>query len=528
MKRLKFLLTVPGVRSWRIWKTALPACLLGFLVAKAANAGSGDAVRIDPLYEVIDLSAGESAEVMLPDGTEVELKLLGVKDWRDPIRKAVRRAVATVEVNGETAEIEAGNYNLPRAVGGVQIDSIITSAYTTNTDRGHWSLEKDARFRVWPEGSPWVRPGTFQHPLGQRFLSMGTQSSNESAYIDGGERPERTEIYYHAGFDFAGYEGRTEIFAATDGVIASLGNESLDLEEHPPVRPRYDVIYIRDDRGWYYRYSHMKAFETALSVGERVVMGEKLGDLGKEGHSGGYAHLHFDISRPMPSGEYGIQDAYAFVWQAYRDQYDPAVIAVARPHSLARVGDRVELDGSRSWAKEGIAQYEWTLSDGRQVEGPKASAVYEQPGTYSEILKVVSENGEVAYDFQEVQILSREFMEDRLPPTIDPVFHPSMNIQPGDPVNFAVRSFRIAPGEGVEEWDFGDGSPKVRVESNPYWHELPETDRHARDGYAHTTHRFEEAGHYIVSVSRTSDEGHTATGRLHVIVGEPNGTLNTE
>ncbi len=518
MKRLTLFRTVPETFFRLATRRTLPVFLTGFVFAMTITADGGE---VEPLFKVVDLEKGESAEVALPDGSEVELTLLRLEDTRDPIREAVRSAVATVAINGEEAEVGVGNYNLPKTVAGVQIDCTVTSAYYDNTDRDHWSLEKDARFRVWPEGSPWIRPGTFQHPLDQRFLATGTQSGNESTFIDGGERPARRDIYYHAGFDFAGYEGRTEIFAATDGVVMSLGDRSLDRDEHPPVRPRYDVIYIRDDRGWYYRYSHLKSFETPLEVGERVKMGDKLGDVGKEGHSGGYAHLHFDISMPMPSGGYGIQDAYPFVWQAYREEYDPAVIAVARPHSLARVGDTVELDGSRSWSREGIAGYEWTLSDGSQVEGSKTTVTYEEPGTYSEILKVVSEDGEVAYDFQEVQILDRDFFEERLPPTIDPVFHPTMGVQAGDPVKFAVRSFRVAPGEGYEEWDFGDGSPPVRVESNPYWREDPETSRHARDGYAHTVHRFQEPGHYIVSVSRSNNEGHTGTGRLHVVVEDP-------
>lgn len=519
MKRLNYLTYSPVSVLCLTRRAALSILLASFAFATAASADEA-AVTMEPLFEMVDLNTGESVQVTLPDGTAVELKLLGVEDYRDPIRKAVRRAVATVEVNGIFAEIEVGNYNLPVTVGGVQLDVIVTSAYTTNTDRSHWKIEKDARFRIWPENSPWVRPGTFAHPVGQRFLSMGTQSSNQSAYIDGGERPDRTRIYYHAGFDFAGYEGRAEVFSATDGVIISIGDNSFDPEDHPPVKPRYDVIYTRDNRGWYYRYSHLKSVETILAVGKRVRMGEKLGTVGKEGHSGGYAHLHFDVSAPTPSGEYGIQDAYAFVWQGYREHYNPKAIAVARPHSLARVGDTVDLDGSRSWAESGIARYEWTLSDGRQVEGPKTTAVYDQPGTYSEILKIVSNDGHVEYDFQEVQILSHDFTEDRLPPTIDPVFHPTMNIQAGDPIHFGVRSFRIAPGEGFEDWDFGDGTPKVRVDSNPFSPDLPETSRHAPDGYAHTIHRFQEAGQYVVTVSRTNNEGHTATGRLHVVVKE--------
>ena len=50
------------------------------------------------------------------------------------------------------------------------------------------------------------------------------------------------------------------------------------------------------------------------------------------------------IKSLQPSGKWGTQDAYAFVWQTVLREFSPDVIAVARPHSFARVGDRVVLD----------------------------------------------------------------------------------------------------------------------------------------------------------------------------------------
>ncbi len=58
------------------------------------------------------------------------------------------------------------------------------------------------------------------------------------------------------------------------------------------------MVYIRDGRGWYCRYSHLKFIDAAIRSGVRVALGQKLGVLGKEGGSGGWSLLHFDISAP--------------------------------------------------------------------------------------------------------------------------------------------------------------------------------------------------------------------------------------
>ena len=85
-----------------------------------------------------------------------------------------------------------------------------------------------------------------------------------------------------------------------------------------------------------------------------------------------------------------------------------------------------------------------------------------------------------------------------------------MNIRPGDPVTFKVRSFRTTAGN--ETWDFGDDSPKVTVKSDGNVNAL------AKNGYAVTEHRFARPGHYLVRVERTNEQGQRAIGHLHVLV----------
>jgi hypothetical protein len=280
------------------------------------------------------------------------------------------------------------------------------------------------------------------------------------------------------------------------------------------VAPRYDVVYILDGRGWYYRYSHMKTIDAAVKPGARVVMGQKIGVLGKEGASGGWSHLHFEIKSMQPSGRWGTEDGYAFLWQSYVAEFKPAVIAVARPHQLAAVGETVTLDGSLSWSTTGSPlRYVWALSNGvSNVEGPRATRQYERPGTYSEILKVIDpSNGAAAFDFAVVQVLDPAEPE-ALPPSIQAAYSPTMGLRPGDVVTFKTRTFRTTDGE--ETWDFGDESPTIKVKSDG------NVNEHDPNGFAVTEHRFRRPGDYIATVSRTNRRGFTATARVWVHVGD--------
>src|SRR5262249_47690174 len=139
---------------------------------------------------------------------------------------------------------------------------------------------------------------------------------------------------------------------------------------------------------------------------------------GKEGGSGGWSHLHFDISSFQPSGKYGTQEGYAFLWQAIQREQQPEIIAVARPHRLTWAGEPVVLDASRSWSRSGsMASYEWTFSDGTVATGPRVERTYERPGAYSEVVKVTDRQGHSAYDFAIVQVLDRSHPE-QIPPTV--------------------------------------------------------------------------------------------------------------
>src|SRR6185436_2972868 len=104
-----------------------------------------------------------------------------------------------------------------------------------------------------------------------------TQMANEPTYVDGGDKPERKKIYYHNDLDFGGCEGLVDVVSATDGLVVSVAGKTLPEHADSPARPRYDGVYLLDERGWYYRYSHMQSIDPAIQLGAKVKRGQKVG-----------------------------------------------------------------------------------------------------------------------------------------------------------------------------------------------------------------------------------------------------------
>lgn len=463
------------------------------------------------LRVLVELNTGETQDVTLDNGDVVKLTLLEIAEELDSCRGAVRGARVKVSVDGKELIINTGNYNLPVTIGKVQIDCPVIKAYYATTNQDSWGLTKDACFRLWPKDSPYLQPGTFVYPLKQEWLASFSQVGNEPTYVDWGESL-KVPVYYHNGFDFGAAEGMDEILSATEGTVISANNTALEGYTDFPGDVRPDVVYIQDAKGWCYRYSHLDSILPAIKPGEKVKAGQQIGFAGKKGHSGGWVHLHFDIMhKEMLSGKWGNEDSYAYVWEAYNRQYKPSLIAVARPHHLTWTGNPVTLDGSKSRSLTGeVLSYNWIFSDGSVVQGAVQERVYDQPGEYSEILKVTDSNGNVDYDFAVVQVYGEDSTEHVIP-TIHAAYYPTMDIKAGDPVTFLVRTFNANAGHEI--WNYGDGSPQDTVQSETVDRRNPVAGE-----FAKTMHAFSATGQYLVSVQRINEAGFTAMARLHVTV----------
>ncbi len=457
----------------------------------------------------VDLNQDETKTIALVDGSAATITLLGVAEQRDAIREVVRHAEASLRVNGDTVSVASGLYNLPVRAGGVWVDCPVTQSYNLNSGDDRWRLDKDARIRLWPGDGPFTDPDSFVYPIRQRWYASQTWFDNEP--VDGGAEVSKT-VYYHSGIDIGGVDGRTEIVAAADALVVSARDDTLPgFLGDTPVKPRYDVVYLYDERGWFYRYSHFDAIDAAIQPGVRVTRGALLGRLGKEGASGGWSHLHFEIKTRQPSNGWGTLAANALIREAYMREYEPDILACARQRHLIMPGDTITLDGSRSWSRDPIVAYHWQFTDGETAEGVQVERQYTRPGRFSEILRITDAAGRVDYDFAIVQVLNPDEPH-RYAPGLHAAHEPTLNLRAGDPVTFSVRAFRF--GDGEETWDFDDGSPTQRTRSGI------NKDPHAPDGYAFIEHRYAAPGSYIVSVYREDTDGTPAHAHLHVVVEE--------
>lgn len=106
---------------------------------------------------------------------------------------------------------------------------------------------------------------------------------------------------FHSGVDFAG--GRmTPVHATAPGVVSFTG-----------VRNGYgETVEVDHGRGFKTRYAHLATI--AVSVGQQVALGQRLGGMGSTGRSTG-THLHYEVwvnGRPQNPDRFVKAGAYVF------------------------------------------------------------------------------------------------------------------------------------------------------------------------------------------------------------------------
>ncbi len=97
----------------------------------------------------------------------------------------------------------------------------------------------------------------------------------------------------HYGVDISGTGYGSPIYAAKPGIVTVVSY-------HPNFG---NYVEINHQNGYYTRYLHMASLSRYVKVGDRVVMGQTIGDMGNSGNSQG-THLHFEIwpGKPYSGG----------------------------------------------------------------------------------------------------------------------------------------------------------------------------------------------------------------------------------
>jgi len=112
-------------------KTALfllTFALLSGLITTICNSKTDKPNRV-----IAELNIGESQQIMLQNGDEIQLRLLAIDEERDACRGAIRGARIKITVDGEAVTLNTGNYNLPVTVGKVKIDCPVIKGYYSNS-----------------------------------------------------------------------------------------------------------------------------------------------------------------------------------------------------------------------------------------------------------------------------------------------------------------------------------------------------------------------------------------------------------
>ena len=474
---------------------------------------------------VFDLSIGESATFTLGDGRIRRLTLLEVHEPRCSVRGVIRSPHITVDVDGVQADVPAAEYHMPQLVNGVRVACSVTRGIAEAL--GKWktvyALDKDARCRCWPENGPLFGPQPLVYPAKQVWFASLTQMANERCYVNACELPVTKPgdyLYHHYGLDIGGHDRAVPIVAARGGRVVLRGEQKVSDYDEAGGELRYDRVVIRDETNWYYLYSHLDMIAPTIKLGGHIEAGEPVGFLGKEGSSGGWAHLHFGIVAPQPSGRHGQVEGYPLLVEAYLHEHPGALLACARPHQVAAVGEPVTLDGSRSICDGAeIESFRWILHDGETVNDVRAVKTYPKEGMYSEMLTVTDARGRTDVDFCPVQILPPDGDPAKTPPAMHLTYYPTDDLVPGRPIAFKARTF-FGGGAfeenraGEEQWDFGDGTTALTRSGAPgRGTACTQTD------FAERWHTYQKPGRYIVTVRRTGKNGLSAVAQVKVHVG---------
>lgn len=453
--------------------------------------------KVHALAQVItDMNLGETIQVGFKKKQLIKIKLATLKENRDSVRNALRSAKVELEIEGIIYPVYCENYTLPKDLDahGIKVECLATKGLNLE------SLKKDVRLRFYPISRHYFYYDQFMFPLESPLFSNDTQLGNEPVFVNGGESIGE-KFYYHDGVDLGGMEGIDLVFATCAGTVVASGKSVLkEFKKIPVVEVEDSRVTILDSRGWYHIYTHLKKINSFVSPGKKVKAGEQIGILGKEGNSGGWAHLHYDIKTKLKE-DWASINPYPFLWEASRRKFKTRIAAIARPHRLAKVGEEVFFHSWFSYSGlDKFRKHEWFFPNGDIKTGVEVTNTFKTPGIYTVILKIEDIKGRIDYDFAKVQIV-----DPSSPETKYPTLHAAYDLINEQLAMFKVKVFNAQVGE--LKINYGDESTVETMSLD------------SKNEYLDTQHTFKKSGKYLVTFDYSEKN---KTGRTIIEVDIPN------
>jgi hypothetical protein len=206
-------------------------------------------------------------------------------------------------------------------------------------------------------------------------------------------------IYYHRGEDLGAIPDRLPVIAPLAGIIR---------ESPRPQGPAgSNALLIDIGGGRLMRLSHMNyqfIAESAIA-GAMVHGGEVLARTGSTWDGGpkqhNDPHLHWSLEHDGSQ-----RNLFPTLVESYLRDYPDSALPIAGGYQLARVGEPIALDATRSIVRPGrqIVASTWVLHDGRVADGPLVPLTFFSPGLFTEELRLRLDNGEEFRDVLQVRV----------------------------------------------------------------------------------------------------------------------------
>ena len=261
------------------------------------------------------------------------------------------------------------------------------------------TLSANSTRLLWP-----VRPGAdnrndFQTGI-SNYVDLNAAPNALLDYACGARTYDRSSGYNHDGIDIASWpypwtvmdENGLDVVAAAEGVIVAKTGNQADRSCSFDTDAAWNVIVLAHDDGKQTVYGHLKRNSlTSKGIGERVVAGEFLGQVGSSGISTG-PHLHFELLDENDNtldpfaGACGASDSH-WCWQPEYNR--PGINAVT-------IGDAAPVIGSCDGSEvPGLAS---TFEPGQTIY--VTSFLVNQPQGEAANLEVIAPDGSVWIDSQ--------------------------------------------------------------------------------------------------------------------------------
>lgn len=414
--------------------------LCGFVFGLSAQVEpSGSVIVLDrPGFPfTFDLNPGDSVNISrMYAGKSVKrvIKLISVKTFLENnywfpdtlIRKNYYQADVEVELSGKRVILHHRQYQMPKTVDGLRIYIENIREWDEHGDLGRTGqMKKMVRISVTLENETWG-PGYIVFPVNNYIWRAAVYNNTWSGLVP------FNLLYYHRGEDYGAIPDLLEVVSPFSGKVSATPLPGGDGNSN------YIEIENNDSIKFLFAHMNIESIDKKVTLGSLTEAGWVIGRTGMtwDGRKSQHLdpHLHVGISVS------GMDVAtFPYLMEAYLRKFKDPAVAIAGGYRSALPGEKVELDGTRSFAADNstLKNISWNLSDGTIVNEPITSISYSQPGIYSEELTVETAGGNQDKDF--LYVIVYDTTKTRNIAYGWAYYYPIRDIHPGDEILFWNR-----------------------------------------------------------------------------------------